>query len=222
LLQQNEHGDWVAEYPVRSSRRLLWCYVFQLSLWGNLDEISVNAITRPVYRHMRRFYECRGNSTTLAGWPLLTDFGGDVIRTRIYGLGSCIVNKACLKAAPFDETLDPHGIGDNYGVALGLPDGILVARQTPVKHHVAGLNRLDKALADFRRALALHYFLTAHAGRGTRLVLAWSLFGQWLASLLGRGPAGRAYWKALLLILAGRNPYVVAGKQGRKFVEPEL
>lgn len=222
LLQQNEDGDWVAEYPVRSFRRLLWCYVFQLSLWGNLDEISVNAITRPLYRHMKRFYQRRGNSTTLAGWPLLTELDGDVVRTRIYGLGSCIVKKECLEAVPFDEILDAHGIGDNYGVALGLPDGILVVRQTRVKHYVAGQNRLDKDLADFRRALALHYFLTAHARSGTQLMLVWSLFGQWLASLLGRGPAGRAYSKALLLILSGRNPYVVARKHGRRFVEPEL
>jgi hypothetical protein len=36
------------------------------------------------------------------------------------------VRRQWLIRSPFDEVLDPHGIGDNYGVAFGFPSKIHV------------------------------------------------------------------------------------------------
>lgn len=219
-LQKSEDGRWVFEYPVRTFRRLVRYYLFQQSIWGSIDQVRTNWLTRPIAHHIQRRYRMRGNSVTRAGWPVLTQFDGDVIRTRIYALGASIIKKTCFDSNLFDETLDPHGIGDNYGVALNLPEKIHVIRKAFYHHHAATENRLATELATFRRMLALHYFLSIRSNRSARIWLMWSLLGRLLACLMGDRRDARGTARAMSLILTRRNPYLIARASGRKFVAP--
>jgi hypothetical protein len=130
-----------------------------------------------------------------------------------------MISRRALMSNPFDETLDPHGIGDNYGIAVMLPEKLHVLKSIAVRHHLAVENRLTPELAFYRRILALHYFLTLHSTQTARVFLVWSLVGMSLANLRSR-PRLNATLKAVGLILAGRNPYVLARAEGRKYVAP--
>jgi glycosyltransferase involved in cell wall biosynthesis len=221
-LQKNAAGEWTHEYPITSFRHLLWTYVFQLSVWGNIERAEPGPILAWAYRRIAAHYRTRGNDVSRAGWPILTQFESDVIRTRVYSLGACMVRRQSLLAAPFDETLDPHGLGDNYGVAIALPEKLHVLKSISVHHHLAAENRLAPELAFYRRVLALHYFLTIQATLTARICLVWSLIGILLASLFGDRARLGATLKAIRLILIGRNPYVTGRAQGHKCVAPGL
>jgi hypothetical protein len=221
-LQENAVGDWAYEYPITSFRRLLWTYVFQLSVWGSIAGAEPAPFLGWLYRRINAHYRAKGNDLSQAGWPVLTQFGSDVIRTRVYGLGACLISRHALLSHPFDETLDPHGIGDNYGIAVTLPEKLHVLKSTAFRHHLAAENRLAPELAFYRRILALHLFQTLHSTRVMRAFLVWSLLGISLASLFRRRAHLPATLKAIGLILAGRNPYVRARAEGRKCVAPTL
>jgi glycosyltransferase involved in cell wall biosynthesis len=222
-LQENAAGDWAYEYPITSLRRLLWTYFFQLGVWGS---IAGSAESRPllgwVHRRIAADYRAKGNDLSRAGWPILTQFGSDIIRTRVYALGATLIDRQVLLSNPFDEVLDPHGLGDNYGIAVTLPEKLHVLKATSFRHHLAVENRLAPELAFYRRILALHYFLTLYSTRTARLFLLWSLVGLSLASLFRSRTRLHATLKAIGLIVTGRNPYVRARLEGRKSVAPSL
>ena len=128
--------------------------------------------------------------------------------------------------SPFDETLDPHGIGDNYGVALGFPEwGIHIVNQTFVYHHKEPANRLNNTLQYYRRLLALAYFIkTMPSLRHISILsLLWSLTGNALGFLrVGNMGMTRATIRAMWKIMVNRNPYDIAKRAGRKRTIPML
>jgi glycosyltransferase involved in cell wall biosynthesis len=214
LWLEREKTGWQSGYPVTSSLGLLWRYVFQLSVWGEIH--ARGRLTDLVAERYRR----RGNHISRAGWPVVTDFSGTYFRTPVYSLGASVVRKGWLLDSPYDERLDAHGLGDNYGVAIGFPrEGIHVLTGVAVRHHKSQVNRLADAEAYARRLLALHYFISsrqelavAHVQRRSFL---WSLLGQVVFhTSTGNRRYARAASATLWTILRGRNPYLTADPRG--------
>jgi hypothetical protein len=120
--------------------------------------------------------------------------------------------------------LDPGGIGDNYGVALGLPNGVDVIDSTYALHHREQDNRVDRKIAYYRRILAMHYFVRARFTNAsvTTLWLCWSIIGLSLAQLRHLDLSLlKLSAKAFFRIVSGRNPYVVAKHEGRTVISPD-
>jgi GT2 family glycosyltransferase len=205
LVLQKDGDEWTASYPLRSPRILLWNYIFGLSIWGVIDVRSDNFFVKKVIAHYRR----KGNHITKAGWPVLVDFSGPHFRTPLYGLGASLVKKEWLLASPYDERLDAHGIGDNYGVAMGFPgQRIDVLNTAHVYHHKEAANRLEKPSQYYLRAMALDYFIDAKTSdRVKRPWLIWSLLGNLLFFLFLRQRAMiGAAWRSIAAIAGGNNP----------------
>jgi len=222
-LRQLEDGVWVDQYPPRKFSTALYQFVFQLSAWGPIDGVSTNALTRPALDWMKEWYRKRGNRESLAGWPLITQWQRPFFNTRFYSLGADLLRRELLLATPYDPVLDPGGIGDNYGVALGLPNGIDVIDSTYALHHREQHNRVNRKVAYYRRILAMHYFVRARFQNGTvtTLWLCWSLVGLALQQLLRLDLSMlKLSTKAFFRIVAGRNPYIVAKREGRLVVSP--
>lgn len=214
-------GQLAFQFPLPSFGQLLWNFLFQLTVWGEVSRVSAPAGAAWFLRLIRKFYAARGNTFTLAGWPLLSRFDSPAFHTAVYGLGAGIIRRDWLLQSLYDEILDPHGIGDNYGVALGFPGKtpITVLTGAVALHHKSGENRLPGALAYFRRLLALHYFMvkSPRFSRINRLFLGWSLVGNLLSQLLrGETSLARATLAALKYILSGRNPYLLAWRRKEK------
>jgi glycosyltransferase involved in cell wall biosynthesis len=211
LSEPGHDGGYATGLAAPSFRQLLFAFLFQLTVWGDVEATRGPAPARPLIALMRRWYRRRGNGFSLAGWPLFTRVRGPVARTSSYGLGAAMIRRDRLPPSPFDERLGPHGIGDNYGVALALPGErpIAVLTDLPVRHHRAAENRLDPVEAHFDRVLALDYFVRTRP-RTPRLAtafLAWSLLGLALrAALRARGRLLRRELRALALVVTGRNP----------------
>jgi glycosyltransferase involved in cell wall biosynthesis len=222
LFLQLEHNEWIAGYPIRSNGALLWKFIFRLGVWGRITLKNNNLIIRNVLK----YYQRKGNHISRSGWPVITDFSGDFFISPIYTLGAALIKKDWLLQSPFDEVLDNHGIGDNYGVALGFPGkGIHILNDAFVYHHQEPANRLLRPTQYFRRVLALDYFISTRKKLAytSRYWLLWSLTGNLLAFMLARDttmirPAARSIWT----IASGRNPYKQAGKTGEKVIKPIL
>jgi hypothetical protein len=215
-------------FRIISFVQLLWNFIFQLTVWADLDKTQANMLGALPLRLLRKFYTSRRNRFSLAGWPLVTEIQAPYFRTAIYSLGGAIVRRDWLLQSPYDEILDPHGIGDNYGVALDLPEDLPIAvlTDTYVMHSKSNINRVAPQIAYFRRLLALDYFMTkskkfSPVNRG---FLIWSLMGNLLVQSVGFNTRkGWATIKAGYLIATGRNPYCRAWKQGiTHSVCPEL
>lgn len=222
-LMQLESGSWTDQYPIKSFAELCWRFIFQLSIWGRVDEIKVPRPMKWCSEIIKDFYRRKGNTLSLAGWPLITQWDESIFRTTIYSLGASLIKKEWLANA-YDEVLDPYGIGDNYGAALNFPSRqqIHILRAARAYHHRVPENRLDRTLASYRRTLALHYFLIKH-GKGfvTKSFFVWSLFGNTLASILrGDSRTFRMTLRALALILLRRNPYWIGHLKNKKVVQP--
>lgn len=214
-------GQPAFQFPAPSFGQLLWNFLFQLTVWGDVSGVPARFPATHLLRVIQKFYAARGNTFTLAGWPLLSRFVSPSFNTAVYGLGAGIVRRDWLLQSPYDEILDPHGIGDNYGAALGFPGKtpITVLTGTVALHHKSGENRLPPALAYFRRLLALHYFMarSPRFSRLNRLFLGWSLLGNLLSQLLrGETSLARATIAALKYIISGRNPYLRAWRRNEK------
>src|SRR6476620_6612814 len=121
LWLQKEKDGWTAIYPEQSPFRIVWKFLFQLSVWGEINCKTNNFLLRRI----KRYYTKKGNHISKAGWPVITDFSGDHFTTPLYSLGAAMVKKEWLLQSPFDEVLDRHGIGDNYGVIAGFPDAAI-------------------------------------------------------------------------------------------------
>jgi glycosyltransferase involved in cell wall biosynthesis len=224
---QQEQAEWVGEYPVTGFADLLWRFLFQLSIWGDINKVSSAFPGSIILRWIKNFYSRRSNSLTKAGWPLITSWSVDQLDTTVYSLGASVVRKDWLLRSPYDEVLDPSGIGDNYGVALGLPykRSIRVIGSTAAYNHRAVENRLDRPLAYFRRVLALHYFIKKNKNFGQTTVIwfVWSIIGNLALAILKRDSLMiRANRKVLVLILTGKNPYRLASLRGEKIIKPRF
>jgi glycosyltransferase involved in cell wall biosynthesis len=206
-LEKSGKG-WQSGYPVTTSLELVWRYVFQLSIWG---EIRVSG---PLIDLIAKRYRRLGNHISRAGWPVIVDLSGQYFRTPIYSLGASLVRKEWLLESPYDERLDPHGYGDNYGVAVGFPaEAIHVVTGVAVRHHRSQANRLAESEAYARRLLALHYFVASRKGQALAHVQApffiWSLVGQVVFhTSTGNLPFAWAAWNTLLTIVSRRNPHL--------------
>lgn len=221
LVLQKTNGEWQSDYPQRSASGLVWTFVFQLGIWG-----EIRCPDNPLTRKIKQYYQRRGNHISKAGWPVLTDLSGAWFTTPLYGLGASLVKKDWLLQASYDEVLDRHGIGDNYGVAMGFPStGIHVLNEAFVYHHQEPSNRLQRPLQYYRRTLALDYFLRTQQ----RLQhiknrwLLWSLTGNFLAFAMVRDRGmRRAAWQSIRTIAGGHNPYEEGARNRRRIIEPVL
>jgi glycosyltransferase involved in cell wall biosynthesis len=176
FLQQH-NGNWVAQYPIHSTLRLLYRFLFLQGFWGEIVLEKLNIFSS----YLVNFYKRKGNHIALSGWPVLTDFSGEYFKTRIYTLGAALVKKEWLLTSPYDEILDANGIGDNYGVALGFPpEGIHVVTNAFVLHHLADENRLTSIESYYKRVMAIAYFIKTRLElkRFSRIYLLWSLIGN--------------------------------------------
>jgi hypothetical protein len=200
-------------------------FVAQRTVWGDVEAAAGNVFTRLPLVLLKRWYRYRGNTWSLGGWPLVTQVQTPIVRTAIYTLGSALVRRDWLLASPYDERLTAHGIGDNYGVALGFPGDrtITLLTDLPVRHHKEQHNRLDRVSAYYERVLALHYFMR-RSSRFSPLnqgFLVWSLvmsaaeFG-----VRGHRDLFRAAVRALRAIVTGRNP-LFAGIEPAERSSPE-
>ncbi len=225
--QRDEQGQWQVEYSPKSFKKLVWQFVFQSSIWGRLNHIRSPLLGKPFFAYLSHFYARRANDLSLAGWPLITQWQGSYIKTTVYTLGASIVKRDWLNQSPFDEVLDANGIGDNYGVALGFPKDkrINILKDAYVYHHKSTQNRMAACQSNFRRVLALDYFMRTHPrfSWGNRIAFKWSLIGHLLIHLSTRnGPEAKATWKAMRLVLLGRNPYLIASKKGEKVCQVQI
>ncbi len=219
FLQQEQEG-WTAQYPVRSAKELLWKFIFRLSIWGTIECSNDNWLVRKAKNHYRQ----KGNHISAAGWPVITDFSGAYFVTPVYSLGASLVRKDWLLQSPFDETLDRHGMGDNYGVAASFPgQRIHILNDAFVYHHREPVNRLQRPLQYYRRVLALDYFIRTKQKLRTvkKAWLVWSLTGNLLNYIFaGDRSMIRTAFKTVWKIAFGSNPYYRAAKAKQKLVEP--
>lgn len=211
VCEPDKTGRFPTAFSVPSFRYLLISFLFQLTVWGDVNRVTGNRFAALPLWILKRWYRYRGNSFSLAGWPLVTQIQRPAIRTAIYGLGAALVRRDWLTASPYDEALGPHGIGDNYGVALGFPEpqGITVLTDLPVFHHKAPDNRPDPTVAYEQRVLALDYFMrtSARFSGVNRAFLLWSLAGNAAVfAMRGQTSLRRATFRALRAIVTGRNP----------------
>jgi hypothetical protein len=106
---------------------------------------------------------------------------------------------------------------------LGFPNGIDVIDGTHALHHREQQNRVNRKIAYYRRILSMHYFVRARFDNATvtTVWLCWSIVGLSLLQLRRLDVSMlKLSMKALLKIVAGRNPYIVAKNQGRIVVSP--
>jgi hypothetical protein len=220
LVLQKESSGWQSNYPVRSNLLLLWKFIFQLTVWGPLQN-SGNGF---VMRRVKQSYREKGNHLSKAGWPVITNFSGDYFTTPLYGLGASLIKKEWLLNAPFDEVLDSHGIGDNYGIAANFKE-IHVLTNAFVYHHQEGANRLQPQLVYFRRALALDYFRQTNQSLKhiKKRWLLWSLTGNLLFFIFTRQFfMVKTAANTIHRIAFGKNPYLRAAVNKEKITEPLL
>lgn len=208
LVLENGESGWQSQFPERSDLALLWKYLFQLGVWGELRPRG------PLGRMVTARYRSAGNRVAKSGWPVIVEMDGPFFRAPVYGLGAALVKRAWLRESPYDEKLDSHGQGDNYGVAIGFPsEGIHVVAGAQVHHQKVRENRLAADAAVERRLLALHYFIRTRqplVARGVRTSwFIWSLLGAaTLHGAAGHGATARAFGRAFWQVVRGRNPYL--------------
>lgn len=221
LFLQKEKNEWTAKYSITSSAFLLWQYIFKLSIWGDIN-CNENFITKRI----KKYYQQKGNHISKAGWPVITNFSGNYFATPIYSLGASLIPKDWLIQSPFDEVLDPHGIGEHYGVIAGFPSQqVYVLNNVFVYHHHEEANRLQKSLQYHRRVLALDYFRRTKKQLKfvKKFCLLWSLFGNLLLFTFKRNfIMTKSTYKAMLSICFNKNPYYDGHKQSKKIVQPNF
>jgi glycosyltransferase involved in cell wall biosynthesis len=217
LFLEKQTGGWSGQFPETSTLAVAWKFLFEMGIWGPIR--ARGPIARAIATRCRR----RGNHIARSGWPVLTEMEGAYFRTPIYTLGAALVKRAWLLASPFDESLDSHGLGDNYGVAIGFPsEGIHVVNDAPVYHHRAEANRLPDGVAQERRMLALDYFIHTRRELGDVRTahFLWSLVGAGLLhAASGNLTVSRAMFRAFARVATGRNPYR-AGRRAAPLEQP--
>lgn len=222
VVLQKKEDTWVGQYDVISSLDLYVRFIFQLSIWGEIKVASGNFLNR----YLLKYYKVKGNHLSKAGWPVITDWSGEFVRTPIYGLGASLVKKNWLMFSRYDEVLDSFGIGDNYGVAIGFPPtGIHLLKKAVVYHHRDADNRVQQTSQYYRRVLALDYFLRTRKELESvnRIWFLWSLAGNILIFLYSRNiQMVRVAVKVFLTVWFGNNPYVEGKTLGAKIISPSI
>jgi len=181
IVEKNDSGGWDYLPPRISLLRLVWNLMFQLGVWSDLRETSQTRRRPFSVTSIHRYYRNRGNGLSKAGWPVLTCFSPPYFRTRVYYLSAALIKRSWLLANPYAEKLDRHGIGENYGITVGLNtvQGVFILTGTHAFHDKSPENRLAASDAYFKRVLALDYFSTRHK-LASRMWLIWSLVGNLL------------------------------------------
>lgn len=226
MLMQKEEGVWVSQYLPGDVWGLLWRYIFQQSVWGNIDLVKGKSLFKPLLEALQNKYKKTGNTRTKAGWPLVTNWSDQVIHASFYSMGANLIKREWLINSPYDEVLDASGIGDNYGVALGFPQALPfnILSYTMAYHHRDKSNRLATHLAYYRRVLALDYF--NHRWKkdsSTKLWLIWSLTGNLFFSLIRlRWQMVMANYSAIIKIALNKNPYQIAHLRGDCIISPKI
>jgi glycosyltransferase involved in cell wall biosynthesis len=214
FVMQLEGDSWTSQYPVTSFISLVWRYVFQLGMWGEI-QCSDNHF---VVKNLKRHYTKLGNHISKAGWPVITDFSGDYFTTPVYGLGASLVKREWLIRSPYDELLETHGIGDNYGVALGFPGNIQVVTRARVYHHQERTNRYPETKQYYHRSVALHYFLATRKGfsRANRWWFYWSQLGNIIIfAITGKFKMTAAAFRSIWTTVSG-NPLIKKWRSTQK------
>jgi len=228
ILEPEGENSQSNEFPSISFSHLLWRFVFQLGVFADLRKTRAHFVFAPFLSLLRAFYRHRGNTFTFAGWPLVTQVNRPWFKTALSALGCSVVKRDWLLNSPFNERLDPSGIGDNYGVAIGFPgkQPITIMTSASVIHHRSPLNRSAIPLAYFRRILALDYFMSQSRRFHSlqRIFLCWSLAGNLLAQLMrGELKMAGATFKAFGVIAQNGSPYTRAFvKEEKGSISPEL
>ncbi|HEY2726500.1 MAG TPA: hypothetical protein VGI61_04970, partial [Parafilimonas sp.] len=143
----------------------------------------------------------------------------------VYGLGASLIKKEWLLRSPFDETLDRHGIGDNYGIASKFPGKIHVLNNAFVYHHQEETNRLQHRIAYYRRILALDYFRRTIPNLSfiKKRWLLWSLMGNLILFVSNKNfYMIRPTIKAIFKIAFGNNDYLKSFIKNKKVTSPAL
>lgn len=205
VMEKDNRGNWQFQQAAPATLQLLWKAVFQLGLWSQLSDQKARWPCKGVYRYLHNYYNRLGNGITKAGWPVISHFESPVFRTRIYGLGASLIRRDWLLDHLYDERLDQHGIGDNYGIAIALsPDQkIEVLTGTRAYHHKSPVNRLAQNRTYYFRILALDYFSSKHRTASSGY-LCWSLVGNTLSTLF-RGHLKLCRINLTLIWLIGTN-----------------
>lgn len=223
LLLQKEGEQWVSQYSPKNLSDLLGRFIFQLPIWGEVNKLEVSSPMRPLYVALQKYYRSKGNTLTRAGWPLITFWSEPWFQSKTYSLGANLIKRDWLLNSPYDEVLDPSGIGDNYGVAINFPGPIHVLTTTVAYHSRAQTNRLESPVTYYRRLLALHYFLKRWRTRAARCWFIWSLIGRTGYFVLkGSKKMVIANLKVIGLALVGKNPYWLGFKRNEKRVQPQI
>ncbi|HCR53256.1 MAG TPA: hypothetical protein DIW27_02475 [Cytophagales bacterium] len=224
LLLQKEGDKWISQYPPTSGFDLIFRFIFQHSIWGNVESIKARGPLNILLQVLKNNFKKKGNTFTKAGWPSVTQWKGEVWRTSIYSLGANLIRREWLIQSPYDEVLDPGGIGDNYGVALGFPHekSIYVLSSAYAYHHRDEKNRPEASVIYYRRIMALDYFNQRYRkGISYKLWLIWSLFGNLILFLIrGNAKMLQATIVAMMKIILSKNPYWVGYKSGIRLVSP--
>lgn len=207
------NSEWKQQYPQPSILRCLWIFIFQLSVWHDFSSLKTNLLTKPLLSFLKKWYRKRGNTYSLAGWPLVTSFDGANVKTSFYTLSACLAKRSRMLEFPFDEGLSANGIGENYGITAPMPEKqpIHIVTLALALHHHAPENRLKTIDSYGLRIFALHYFMKkSHRFSFVNfLFFYWSLAGNILWQLAGRNwPMARATMACFVKLSAGRNPYL--------------
>lgn len=202
---KDDKEQWVENYPTGSNFSLAWRKFFQLGVWED-----VNA--RPQLKtSVKAYYQKRGNDITKAGWPINTQWDSEVMICTVYGMGASIAKKSYWQSHPYDEALEAHGLGDNYGVVMNDIGSIGVVKAVRHLHHQSPLNRQKRNTSYQQRVYALHYFLKTgkRFGPVNRRYLLGSLVGNFLSALLGGDfSIAGTNLKLITQLSLGRNPYL--------------
>lgn len=205
-------GIYAGDIQVPTARHVLFAFLFQRSLNGPVECVPDHGPWATLLREAKRWYRRRGNTWSLAGWPLITKFDGPVLHAAVYYLSCGLIRRDWLLGSPYDERLGQYGIGLNYSVALGLPGPAPIAILTDMRltQHEPPGGGLAPEAAHYHRALALDYLVRTHprftgASRGW---LVWSLVGTTVAAAVRRQWGfARASVRAAWTVITGTNPY---------------
>lgn len=209
-VTKDSKGEWVDNYPTSTNLSLWWRKFFYLGVWENVpNKVGLS-------NSIKKYYNNIGNDLTKAGWPLNTQWGDDVMICTVYGIGASMAKKSYWLSHPYDEVLDAHGLGDNYGVVMNDVGSIGVLKSVRHLHHQSPQNRLEKYKSYRQRVFALDYFLKTgkRFGPKNRRCLIWSLFGNLIGSLFCRDffmvrINVELIWKLTL----GANPYLTSSNR---------
>ncbi len=221
VLEKNNGGKWEYLYPPPSLLALIWHWIFGLSFWFDADLDRSNK--KGLHRWLLGKIAKNKNGISPAGWPRNVSLTKPVNVCKIYGLGASVSRKNWLCKRPFDEVLDPSGIGDNYGLMVIDESYIHVLSSASVHHHKSPTNRIQKQSSFYRRCLALHYFMHQSPKFGSLNygLFLWSMLGNVLYFFIRSDKAMRkASFKVLKECFLGKNPYLLASKNHLKRIMP--